>query len=137
MTNRETRMVQRKIKILFWILLSMSISLPVSAEWFKIGGNVDGDTFYLDFDRIRKHNGYIYWWELTDYLRPQSGFHSTKMYVQGDCTKFRVKHLSMVFHKGPMGEGSSLDYEPPNKWEYPPPESGMEQTLQLICNMRD
>lgn len=66
--------------------------------------NVDGNTFYVDFERIKKHGGYVYFWILSDYLKPDKyGDLSFKRYNQGDCKLFRVKPLSYVFHKQPMG----------------------------------
>jgi len=28
------------------------------------------NTTYVDFERIRKHGGYVYWWDLLDRLKP-------------------------------------------------------------------
>ena len=38
--------------------------------WTKMVKNVDGETFYVDFERIRKHGGYVYYWYLSDNLKP-------------------------------------------------------------------
>ena len=101
-----------------------------------MGENVDGDTFYVDFDRIRKHDGYVYWWDLTDYLKPaETGTLSAKAYVQGDCKLFRFKALSFSFHKEPMGGGTGDSYNPENpEWDYPPPDSAMETKLKSVCS---
>ena len=75
------------------------------AEWKKVSTNVDGDTFYVDFERIRKHDGYVYWWELFDYLKPdKTGVLSGKVYKQGDCKLIRFKGLSFSYHKEPMAD---------------------------------
>jgi len=39
------------------------------AEWTKVSENVS-TTFYVDFERIRKHGGYVYFLWLSDYLKP-------------------------------------------------------------------
>ena len=71
-----------------------------------MGENVDGRTFYVDFERIRKHGGYVYYWYLRDFLKPEKwGDMSSKLYNQGDCKLFRYKYLSYFFHKEPMGGG--------------------------------
>ena len=45
--------------------------------------NVDGATFYVDFDRIRTNGGYVYYWELRDYLEPSmSGYLSAKVTIK-------------------------------------------------------
>ena len=106
------------------------------AGWSEVGTNVDGDTYYVDFERIRKHDGYVYFWELIDFLKPTPYGHlSGKIYIQGDCKKLRYKYLSASFHKGPMGGGetSEIDNKPDKEWDYPPPNSVIETVLKLVC----
>ena len=99
-----------------------------------MGENV-GATFYVDFERIRKHDGYVYYWVLTDFLKPdEDGDLSAKTYNQGDCKKFRYKWLSASFHKEPMGGGTGDVQEPVKKgWKYPSPDSSGETILKLVC----
>ena len=90
---------------------------------------------YLDFDIIRKHDGLVYYWYLIDYLRPDTdGDLSYKNYKQGDCKLFRFKWLSGSFHKEPMGGGTGVVDNDPNKWTYPPPNSVSEVILKQVCN---
>jgi hypothetical protein len=100
--------------------------------------NVDGDTFYIDFERIKKHGGYVYYWHLSDYLKPiESRTLSFKRYNQGDCLKFRFKVLSFSYHKEPMGKGDGKVFEPQSEdlkdWQYPPPYSSNEEILKSVC----
>ena len=100
-----------------------------------MGEGVDGTTFYVDFERIRKQGGYVYYWDLFDYLKPKSGNLSVKEYKQGDCKVFRYKSLSYSFHKEPMGRGTG-DVEEPHKkgWKYPSPNSVGETLLKIVCS---
>ena len=50
----------------------MVLSTPVFADWTQVGVNVDGNTFYVDFDTIKQHQGYVFWWMLFDLLKPSS-----------------------------------------------------------------
>jgi len=104
------------------------------AEWTKVAENVEG-TFYLDVAKIRKVDGYIYWWELRDYWNTdKTGIWSVKGYLQGDCTLFKVKFLKLSAHEEPMGEGAGEIYTPPKpKWNYPLPNSGDEIILETVC----
>ena len=106
------------------------------AEWTKVGKNVDGDTFYVDFARIKKHDGYVYWWELSDSVKPNKyGDLSIKFYSQGDCKLFRFMTLVYSFHKEPMGGGTGDIQHPQDKvWRYPQPDSVIESTLKQICS---
>ena len=98
---------------------------------------VGGRTFYVDFDRIRKVNGFVYYWVLSDYLTESIfGEFSAKFYNQGDCKLFRYKELSNSYHKQPMGKGipSVSSNKPDKEWVYPSPDSAMEINLNIVCN---
>ena len=61
----------RKQTILFVLLVpTVMFSSPSYAKWTKVSENVDGDILYVDFERIRKHGGYVYYWRLRDGLKP-------------------------------------------------------------------
>ena len=94
-----------------------------------------GDTYYVDFDRIKQHGGYVYYWGLDDYLKPLTGGDlSSKLYIQGDCKMFRLKVLSLLFYKESMGQGTAYSMTPPDKWDYPSPGSSMEAELKHVCD---
>ena len=92
-------------------------------EWTEVSRGENGRIYYVDFDRIRKIDGYVYWWELIDLAKPSPhGDLSRKTYNQGDCKLFRYKILSSSFHKEPMGGGTSFvpfDYIWYEDWKYP------------------
>ena len=124
-------------KFIFTLLLSTLVfSSPSYADWTKVGTTVSGNTYYVDLDRIRKHDGYVYFWTLDDYLKPfKSGALSAKVYSQGDCKLFRDKVLSDSFYNDSMGNGtlnsSSSEEE---DWDYPPPNSIGETVLNFVCS---
>jgi hypothetical protein len=124
-------------KIIFTLLFSTLVfSSPSYADWTKVDTNVDGHTFYVDFDRIRKHDGYVYFWELADYLKPLLGkYLSAKLYYQVDCKLFRVKALEGNFYKDSMGNGAIIsDSSKEDMWHYPPPNSSIETILNSVCS---
>ena len=127
-----------RVTLILTFLLSLMFSSPSYSEWTKVIENIEGNTFYVDFERIRKVDGYVYRWELGDYLKPtERGYLSGKVYIQGDCKLFRVKFLSSSFHKEPMGGGTGDVQEPVKKhkgWKYPPPNSSIETILKTVCN---
>ena len=90
----------------------------------------------MDFERIRKVDGYVYFWDLIDLLKPdKDGDLSYRNYLQGDCKLFRVKILSFNYHKSEMGEGNSSTVNPKNpEWRYPTPKSIFEVILNSVCN---
>jgi hypothetical protein len=129
-------------KLLTPIMLALSFTVMFSstsfAEWTKVGTTAGGaHTFYVDFERIRKHGGYVYFWTLSDYLKPtKTGRLSGKVYRQGDCKLFRVKILSDTYYNTPMGRGevASGSNKPEKDWSYPPPNSSGEIILKLVCS---
>ena len=122
------------IRTLLTVLVLSLLSTPVLGEWKKVSKNVEGDTFYVDFERIRKHGGYVYWWDLTDRLKPgKFGHLSGKVYRQGDCKLFRYKGLSYSHHKEPMGRGTGDINTLKEDWYYPSPNSSGETVLKSVC----
>ena len=124
----------KNLILIFTLLFSTVFFIsPSNAEWTKVdeGGE---NTFYVDFEIIRKHDGFVYWWELGDYLKPQMGYLSAKSYNQGDCKLFRLKVLSYSWHKEPMGGGTGITVNIPDNWRYPNPKSIDEYKLKSVCN---
>ena len=115
------------------------LTMPSSlcyAGWTKVIKTANGDEYYVDFERVKKHDGYIYWWQLTNRAKPSpSGVLSGKFYFQTDCKLLRYKTLSFSAYKSPMGEGIGIiDNTPDKDWGYLPRNSSMETSLKAICN---
>ena len=105
------------------------------AKWTKVGQSVIGNSHYVDFESITKHGGYVYFWDMLNYLKPSNGLLSIKEYKEGDCKLLRYKSLSMSFHKAPMGGGTGEPYNiEDSKWIYATPNSMSEIILKTICN---
>jgi hypothetical protein len=128
----------KKLLLIFTLLFStLMFSTPSYGEWTKVSKNVSGTTFYVDFERIRKHGGYVYYWTLGDYLKPSKGGDlSARAYYQVDCELFRYKILSDSYYIEPMGGGepSATSNEPDKNWSYAPPHSSIEGTLKRVCS---
>ena len=125
----------RKLTLILSLIFTVTLSSPSYAEWIEVGKNKSGDTFYVDFDRIRKHGEYVYVWVLGDNLKPSKhGDLSWKVYYQIDCQLLRSKGLSWSWHKEPMGGGTGLvNNDPDKEWKYPPPYSSRERVLKAVC----
>jgi hypothetical protein len=80
----------KKLLLIFTLLFStLMFSTPSYGEWTKVGKTVGGDIFYVDLERIRKHGGYVYWWSLSDYIKPTiQGHLSHKSYQQSEVQIF-------------------------------------------------
>jgi len=116
----------------------MMFSSPSYSEWKKVLKSDSGINFYIDFDNIRKVDGYVYWWGLIDYLEPINNFDlSHKEYNKGDCKLSRYKTLSSISYKEHFGKGTG-NFTTPKKleWIYPKPNSLAEMFLNLVCNYK-
>ena len=122
---------------IFTIVFTIMFSSSSFAEWTRLGKNIDGNTIYVDFEGVRKHGGFVYWWDLIDYLKPtKSGKLSDKTYNEGDCELFRFQRLSFVFHDQPMGRDTGNSFSPKKtEWEYPSPGTVNEKILKQVCSL--
>jgi hypothetical protein len=119
--------------LLFLTLTSSSLSY---AKWTKVV-EVQGNTFYVDFEKVRKTDGYVYFWQLVDLSKPaKQGILSDKGYLKGDCKLLQFKSLSFSSHKEPMGGGTPSKYsnDPDKEWTKAPTNTVSETILKQICS---
>lgn len=125
----------KKLLTLTVILYSLIFSSVSFGEWTKVGTSLIGDTYYVDLERMRIHNGFKYLWRLSDYLEPtEFGTLSASIYMQIDCTEFKMKVLQGIFYEQSMGKGLG-ETETPEKinWKYPSPNSVFERIIKKVC----
>ena len=129
------------MKKLLILLFSILISFNSYGEWTEITISNTGNTHYIDNSSFKENNGYIYWWELNDYLIPSEwGDMSDKQYKQGDCKVNRYKILSFIFHKQSMGIGigeQSVPLGSNGDWNYPSPGTVGTHLINHACNLRN
>ncbi|MDC0423327.1 hypothetical protein OAL85_03510 [Methylophilaceae bacterium] len=126
----------KKLLLLLLLFTTLVFSSATYAVWTKII-NSNAMALYVDFDTIKKHGGYVYYWELGDYFKPdQFGDLSAKVYREVDCKLFRTKVLSDSFHTEPMGKGipSSSSNTPDEEWRYPAPNTPTRSILKKVCS---
>ena len=129
--------MKKLIAIFTLVISTVMFSSPSYAEWTKIASNIAGDDYYVDLTRIRENDGDIYFWEMTNYLKPtKNGRLSSLIYKQANCALFRDKFLTDSYFDTPMavGTAASGSKEPDKDWTYPQPGSVSEAVLQEICN---
>ena len=127
----------RKLTLISTLIFStLMFSSTSFAGWTKVTVSLRGNTHYVDFGRIKKDSGYVYWWEMQNLLRPdQEGDSSYSGYHQGDCKLSRVKYLIISYYKEPMGKGIGKTYTIKNpKWHYPGPYSSGQTILKSVCS---
>ena len=74
------------------------LSLSSYGAWTKLIEDGDGDSYYIDFDTIEEKNGYVYWWQMRDYLKPSKGNKIVKTLTKGDCGISRSSGVFYIDH---------------------------------------
>jgi hypothetical protein len=132
------------MKKLLLILFSLMLSFNSYGEWTFIGQNSDDDSFYIDLDRVKSSEGYVYWWDLGDWVEPyedetgiiEKPVYSQMEYVQGECAIKRFKTLSTNFYEEPMGEELIYTFNDPEPlWDYFPPNSMGDEVFDISCRL--
>ena len=123
----------KKITLLLVIIFTFLFSTTSWGEWSYVAENIGGDKYYYDKDRVRKSGKYLYFWVLTDFLKPIQIYFSRTVYRELDCSIFRYKDLYETFYKKSMGEGESITLKTTDTWNYPPPESVTEAVYNKVC----
>ena len=126
----------KKLFLFYLILLSFFASHSY-AEWTKITENLDGDAYYIDLDNIKENNGYLYFWYLRDYFKPDEfNDMSSKILKEVDCnipTKGRIIYDS--YYTRPMGAGDmSSSSDTVSEWMYGSPGSVFGKLIDIACN---
>ena len=128
----------KKLNIIAAALAStVAFASPVFAGWTEASKSVDGDTWYIDYDTVKENNGYVYYWRLSNYLKPdQFGDLSAKVLREADCDIPRKSRaLSGIFYKQPMGGGSGdTETASSDEWNYQSPDSVGEIMTNAACD---
>ena len=123
------------MKKLLVLLFSILISFNSYGGWTWVTDDLSGNKYYYDFEKIKKNDGYYYYWRLVDLLKPDKyGDLSYAAYIQVDCKLSRSMSLSEFYYSLPMGKGklTTNNFKNP-EWSYPPPGSMSEFSLNTIC----
>ncbi|URQ63246.1 hypothetical protein M9B40_00320 [SAR86 cluster bacterium] len=106
------------------------------ADWTMVSKSETGRIYYVDLERIRKVDGFIYFWQMSDYLiKDKYGDLSNKVYIKADCELFRYQNLKFYFHKEPMARGDAeIEDSEDLSWNYATPNSNIEAALITVCS---
>ena len=127
----------RQVFVSSLLMSAAFYSSPSLAGWENVGENVSGDTFYINFETIKKNNGYVYYWYLTDFLKPsQWNDMSAKTLMEADCSiPKKERKIYATYHTQPMGNGEPSTVSPDKReWRHPSPDSMKEFMLKTVCD---
>jgi len=128
-------MKTKLLTICLFLFFSLTFSPPSHAEWKLIGHHLGVSDIYIDFERVRKKNGYYFVWVLYDHKFSKKDFSSIITLEKLDCKSRRTKRLDGTLFSGRMGTGRVIYSEDSseNKWEYSIPNSTGDRVLIEIC----
>jgi len=123
------------MKKLLILLFSILISFNSYGEWIKVVSSKSGDIYSVDKDTIKEHNGFIYWYEMSNYKkRDKYGDMSAMVYMQGDCGVNRSRPISAIFYKQPNLQKESARETAENpEWNYTFPGQIDTKLLDFAC----
>ena len=123
--------------IILLITIFPFYKMPALASWqpLKKGGDDGNVQSYIDFDNVWKDNGYIYYWTLLDYSKPEyeTDTLSMKLYNRADCLSFKYEILVLLNYKKPMAQGKGQKDALKGGWYYPKKKSLLGRNLQSLC----
>ena len=133
----------KHLLILTTLIFTFIISSVAHAEWTKIVGLKSGNSFFVDFDKIKQRrvnrNYLTYFWFLADYSKPVAGDTlSTKSYSAVICRKsgkFETKRLQTFHYDSPMASGPPIESNySASPWSYSKPNTVKHVMLKAVCN---
>ncbi len=66
-------------KLLIALMFSVVFSSPASAGWTEVVQTesgmetLEGTTYYVDIEGVRKHDGFVYFWYVADFWKLSDG----------------------------------------------------------------
>ncbi len=123
---------------LLFSMLSIVFCLPLFADWELVGSSKSGYDYYIDFERIKQSNGYVYFWRLNSFEKnTKHGIGSFMGFYEGDCRNIKIKSLSGVAYSEKMGQGEIIGTKNLENyirdWESIIPNSTGEDVLLKAC----
>ena len=128
------------LKIIIILFLFIKLSFSLETNWIKITKGENGHTFFIDENSLIEEEGYIYFWELINYNKPDEfGDLSAKIYIKGDCKNFRFRWRKLSYHKKTMAKDEQELKDPSylvSDWQYPSQSSASKTVLDHACNIQ-
>ena len=102
-------------------------------NWKKVTKSKDGDSIYADTSSIKKHNGFVCYWELIDLLEPALGANSAISKYKVDCGVEKVTCSTDTYYSQLNGKGEIVFEDNPNKIDYPKPRQIGHISMEFAC----
>ena len=123
------------MKVIFFTTLLLFSINGFAFNWKKVSEDTKGNSFYVDIDNIKKHNGLVYYWELADYLEPLKGIANSDISkYKANCEEGKTIRINSTYYSQSMGRGKIITETTPNKTNYPKPTTIEYIQMKFACN---
>lgn len=121
------------MKLLPILLLLWSCS--ASAEWLLFSKADNGDKHYVDLTKMQTNKHLVSILSLVNFSQIGSdGLFSNQIHEEFDCSKERVRALSLSGHSEHFARGKILhSHDVPGDWTHIPPESALFERFLIAC----
>ena len=128
----------RKLNLILSLVFTVFLSFPSYADEWTEWHEYKGNTYYVDFERIRKKDGHAYYWELVDKIKPDFlGELSSISLLEVDCKDKKSRTVAATYYTQPMGRGNPVRTDNRTKqWFYPRPGAELNHLLKFVCKTK-
>ena len=121
------------MKSALFLILTM-LSCSASAAWTEVTKNDVGDTFYIDFDTLKKDGQKRTYWQWTDFKEPIGKYYSSRLKFILDCGQETLISVSVSYFTQNGLRGESLDPEPTGKVVHVVPNTSGSTIMSKVCS---
>ncbi len=123
--------VEMRLLPIFLLLVSCS----ASAEWLLFSKADNGDKHYVDLSKMQTNKHLVRILSLVNFSQTGSdGLFSNRIHEEFDCSKERVRTLSLSGHAEHFASGKVLhNHTTPGEWMSIPPETTIFERFLIAC----
>ena len=116
-------------------ILIMMVCCSASAEWLLFSKADNGDKHYVDLTKMQTNKHLVSILSLVNFSQTSSdGLSSNQTHEEFDCSKERVRTLSLTAHSEHFARGDVLHSQStPSDWSHIPAETVMSERFLIAC----
>ena len=116
-------------------ILLILFSCSASAEWLLFSKADNGDKHYVDLTKMQTNKHLVSILSLVNFSQLASdGLLSSQIHEEFDCSKERVRALSLSSHSEHLARGKVLhSHNSPSDWTHIPPETVLFERFLIAC----
>jgi hypothetical protein len=116
-------------------ILLMMVCCSASAEWLLFSTADNGDKHYVDLTKMQTNKHLVSILSLVNFSQTSSdGLSSNQTHEEFDCSKERVRTLSLTAHSEHFARGDVLHSQStPSDWSHIPAETVMFERFLIAC----